>query len=173
MQKVFAQKGLSMENMDLNIEIVGKNKAFAIALSAEARKFFQNRVSDFFFSLPSNGEKGKISITFKAYDFFWIKLRYKNKKITCGIEMGDKLLYLCKSEISNSEDLHGIFKLLEMQLELRIPDKFLKSNHWLRGEKASYDNFENYHEGKCDFSLNDYISLYPAFNSNSRPDHTE
>ena len=134
--------------MDLNIEVVGKTRAFAIALSVEVRKFFQNRVSDFFFSLPSNEGKGKISITFKAYDFFWIKLRYKNKKLTCGIEMGDKLLYLCESKVSNTEELNGIFEILEMQLELRIPDKFLKSNHWLRWEKVSYDNFENYHEGK-------------------------
>ena len=168
---MFAQKGLSMENMDLNIEVVGKTRAFAIALSVEVRKFFQNRVSDFFFSLPSNEGKGKISITFKAYDFFWIKLRYKNKKLTCGIEMGDKLLYLCESEVSNIEELNGIFEILEMQLELRIPDKFLKSNHWLRWEKVSYDNFENYHEGKCDFSLEDYISLCPAFNF--RHDHIE
>ena len=92
--------------MDLNIEVVGKTRAFAIALSVEVRKFFQNRVSDFFFSLPSNEGKGKISITFKAYDFFWIKLRYKNKKLTCGIEMGDKLLYLCESEVSNTEELN-------------------------------------------------------------------
>lgn len=56
--------------MDLNIEVVGKTRAFAIALSVEVRKFFQNRVSDFFFSLPSNEGKGEISITFKAYDFF-------------------------------------------------------------------------------------------------------
>lgn len=67
---MFAQKGLSMENMDLNIEVVGKTRAFAIALSVEVRKFFQNRVSDFFFSLPSNEGEGKISIIFKAYDFF-------------------------------------------------------------------------------------------------------
>ena len=53
---MFAQKGLSMENMDLNIEVVGKTRAFAIALSVEVRKFFQNRVSDFFFSLPSGFE---------------------------------------------------------------------------------------------------------------------
>ena len=147
-----------------------ENQGFCHCIIGRGKKIFP-KPSVRFLSLPSNEGEGKISIIFKAYDFFWIKLRYENKKLTCGIEMGDKLLYLCESEVSNTEELNGIFEILEMQLELRIPDKFLKSNHWLRWEKVSYDNFENYHEGKCDFSLEDYISLCPAFNF--RHDHTE
>ncbi len=51
-----------MENMDLNIEVVGKTRAFAIALSVEVRKFFQNRVSDFFFLCHLMREKGKLAL---------------------------------------------------------------------------------------------------------------
>ena len=79
----------------------------ALEFNRQARELLGNRVTDFVISdVIDDPNHRAFSSTFKAYDFFMVRLNYDRGNFSCCICTGQ-------------------------EIELRIPDKFLKAKGWL------------------------------------------
>ncbi|CBW86066.1 Hypothetical CDS [Listeria ivanovii subsp. ivanovii PAM 55] len=71
------------------------------------------------------------NMQFKMYDYFFIALNYDRGSFGCAIINGDLVISLPNSQKwYDNADMNIFCKELQMQLELRIPDKFLEYNGW-------------------------------------------
>lgn len=107
-------------------------KLIAKDITKGLKDYFGNRVNDFcIFDLVNEPYKA-FSINFKAYNYFVILLNYEKGRIGCSIQYGEKSFI----PIENSQkwyeemDFNIFCRELKEQLELRIPDKFLKFYGW-------------------------------------------
>lgn len=72
------------------------------------------------------------NVRFSAYNYFIVLFYYDSGRIGCNIQYGENLFI----ELKNSQEWYekadfDIFcKELQEDLELRIPDKFLKAHGW-------------------------------------------
>lgn len=65
------------------------------------------------------------------YDYYNVILNYDRGRFGCHIMCGNKKIPLKNSrKWYDKADMNTFFKELQEQLELRIPDKFLKYNGW-------------------------------------------
>ena len=72
------------------------------------------------------------SIEFIAYDYFPIRLDYDKGRFGCCIMYGDTAIGLNNSQKWWDEaDFDIFFDELKEELELRIPDKYLKAHGWI------------------------------------------
>lgn len=75
----------------------------------------------------------KFKIQFMAYNYFSIVFQYENDIIGCSIECGTgqwvplTLGMHCYSD----ENMEFYFKEVMRNIELRIPDKYLRANGWI------------------------------------------
>ena len=70
-------------------------------------------------------------VTFEAYDFFYVYCEICLNSIFCYIKSGSSCITLVNSKEVEIKDFNDLLRNLEMQIELRIPDKFLISRGWL------------------------------------------
>ena len=72
------------------------------------------------------------SIKFKAYNYFAVRLNYGVGSFGCCICTGGIEFGLDNSQkYWDTADFDVFFKELKQEIELRIPDKFLKAKGWL------------------------------------------
>lgn len=107
-------------------------KLIAKDITKGLKDFFGNRVDDFcIYDLVNEPYKG-FSVNFKAYNYFMILFNYDKGRIGCSIQYGEKSFISLENSQKWYEEMDfNIFCTeLKEQLELRIPDKFLKFNGW-------------------------------------------
>lgn len=97
------------------------------------RACFKDRVKDFVIKDINEDVNHKaFSIEFCAYDYFPIIFHYDMGRIGCNICFGTRVIALENSQKWWDEaDFNIFFQELKDELELRIPDKFLKTHDWL------------------------------------------
>lgn len=106
----------------------------ALEVSKTIRKVLPGRVSTTeIYDVVDVPNRHEFKIKFVAYDYFVVIFQYELGIIGCAIECG-KNHYLslvdgqhCFSEVNLDE----YFEEVKKNLELRIPDKFLKAKGWL------------------------------------------
>jgi predicted dehydrogenase len=95
--------------------------------------FFGKKVSDFEVSDVIDNQSHKTFTTAcTAYDYFPVILTYEKGRFGCSIVFGKRTIGLNSSQKWWDEADFAVFlKEMQEELELRIPDKFLKSHGWL------------------------------------------
>lgn len=105
----------------------------AIQFNKMTREKLEGRVEGFCILDVFDDENNRaFSVEFVAYDYFQIKLNYDKGRFGCCIVYGEKTIELKNSQKWWDEaDFDVFFRELKEELELRIPDKFLKTRGWL------------------------------------------
>lgn len=95
---------------------------------------FGKRVNDFaILDVIDDPNHRTFSVEFEAYNYFIIRMNYERGSFGCCIITGKYGITLHNSqEWYDTADFNVFFRELQEQLELRIPDKFLKANGWLK-----------------------------------------
>lgn len=95
--------------------------------------FFGEKICDFVsFNIEEKPYK-TFSVRFKAYNYFIVLLNYDRGILGCNIQFGEYGIGLPNSQKwFDKADFQVFCEELQKQLELRIPDKFLKANGWLK-----------------------------------------
>ena len=96
-------------------------------------EYFGNRVTEFVIAGVINDPSHRaFSITFKAYNYFVIRLNYNKGRFGCCVDFGEYGISLDNSQKWwDTADFDVFFKELKQEIELRIPDKFLEAKGWL------------------------------------------
>ena len=115
---------------------------FTFADRMEVR-FPGNLTSGFsFWYIKEENEEGGPAFMFTTlmYDFFRIKVIYEKGLYSLCIDAFDKEIYLFKDVVLESEQDHENFlEELARELELRIPDKYIRARGWEEKEEDRKD----------------------------------
>ena len=105
----------------------------AMKFNRKAREKFGNRVTDFGIeNVIDDPNHRAFSITFKAYNYFVIRLNYSKGRFGCCIDFGEYGISLANSQKWwDTADFDVFLEELKQEIELRIPDKFLKAKGWM------------------------------------------
>lgn len=99
----------------------------------QLEKTFGDSVDDFgVFNIIEDPNHMHLNISFQAYNYFIILFTYDMGRFGCSIQFGQHTVGLPNSQKWFDEaDFSIFFKELKEELELRIPDKFLKARGWM------------------------------------------
>ena len=126
-----------IQEFDRNGEDIGKKlndtHQMAIRFSTIAREKMGDKVDNFcIFNVNDDVNHRAFSIDFEAYNYFVIRLNYDQGRFGCNIISGERMIALNNSQGWWDEADFGVFfKELQKELELRIPDKYLRAHGWL------------------------------------------
>lgn len=98
----------------------------------ELENRFKGKVEDFVISGSTDTPYTMTSIVFRMYNYFHVRFNYDRGRFGCSIINGEYGISIESSEKwFDKADFDKFFKDLKEQIELRIPDKFLKNNGWI------------------------------------------
>ena len=116
--------------MELN-----ETEKFAVETSRMIRTYFGNKMdSSGIYDIVEESNHRAFKIDFIAYDYFTIEFDYENDLCEFFIVLSKEVkLSLTKEPTVYSQitDWDSYLKGIKDELELRIPDKFLKAKGWL------------------------------------------
>ena len=125
------------QEFDRNGEDIGKKlndtHQMAIRFSTIAREKMGDKVDKFcIFNVNDDVNHREFSIDFEAYNYFAIRLNYDQGGFGCNIISGERMIALNNSQEWWDEANFDIFFMeLQKELELRIPDEYLRAHGWL------------------------------------------
>lgn len=115
--------------MELN-----KIQLMAVNISKVLKNILNDRISSSkIYDLIDESNHYSFKIGFTAYNYFYVVFQYNLDIIDCYIEVGNNLcvpLITAKNCYSDTVIEDYILKIKD-ELELRIPDKYLKAKGWL------------------------------------------
>ena len=126
-----------IQESDRNGEDIGKKlndtHQMAIRFSTIAREKMGDKVDNFcIFNVNDDVNHREFSIDFEAYNYFAIRLNYDQGGFGCNIISGERMIALNNSQEWWDEANFDIFFMeLQKELELRIPDEYLRAHGWL------------------------------------------
>jgi|GEM_PF-429685 len=126
-----------IQEFDRNGEDIGKKlndtHQMAIRFSTIAREKMGDKVDNFcIFNVNDDVNHREFSIDFEAYNYFAIRLNYDQGRFGCNIISGERMIALNNSQEWWDEANFDIFFMeLQKELELRIPDEYLRAHGWL------------------------------------------
>ena len=126
-----------IQEFDRNGENIGKKlndtHQMAIRFSTIAREKMGDKVDNFcIFNVNDDVNHRAFSIDFEAYNYFVIRLNYDQGRFGCNIISGERMIALNNSQEWWDEANFDIFFMeLQKELELRIPDEYLRAHGWL------------------------------------------
>ena len=126
-----------IQEFDRNGEDIGKKlndtHQMAIRFSTIAREKMGDKVDNFcIFNVYDDVNHRAFSIDFEAYNYFAIRLNYDQGRFGCNIISGERMIGLNNSQGWWDEANFDIFFMeLQKELELRIPDEYLRAHGWL------------------------------------------
>ena len=102
------------------------------------KKKFGDRVDDIsIFRLVDDQSHREFSISFVAYEYYTVGFNYERGSFGCFLDFGRTGVNLNSSQKWwDTADFDIFFDDLERELELRIPDKFLKARGWYKKPKG-------------------------------------
>ncbi len=106
----------------------------AIDVCNTIKDAFGNRIgTPKVFDVVDDKDHRQFKIGFVAYNFFSVVFQCESDIIGCYIESGrqDTISIVSGRHCLSDTDLNSFFADVMQQLELRIPDKFLKANGWI------------------------------------------
>ena len=126
-----------IQEFDRNGEDIGKKlndtHQMAIRFSTIAREKMGDKVDNFcIFNVNDDVNHREFSIDFEAYNYFVIRLNYDQGRFGCNIISGERMIGLNNSqEWWDKANFDIFFMELQKELELRIPDEYLRAHGWL------------------------------------------
>lgn len=117
---------------DIGMELSDTDK-LALSFNRMAREKLGERVKDFcIFNVNDDVNRREFRVEFTAYNYFPVRFNYDLGGMGCSISFNNRTIGLSNSqEWWDNADFDLFFKELQTELELRIPDKYLKANGWL------------------------------------------
>ena len=119
--------------MELN-----ETEKFAVETSRMIRTYFDHKMdSSSIYDVVEEANYHAFKINFKSYDYFTIEFDYENDMCEFFIVLTKEVkLSLTKEPAVYSQisDWDKYLKGVMDEIELRIPDKFLKAKGWLQSE---------------------------------------
>lgn len=96
-------------------------------------KYMDNRVRNFIVEdIYDDKNNRTFTVKYIAYNYFELKFNYDKGLINSYIRLGDRHINLnISQEWWEKTDLEQYIIELKNELELRIPDKYLKAKGWL------------------------------------------
>ncbi len=113
---------------------LNETETMAMEISKIIREKLKGKVfSTEIYNVIDDVNHRQFKIRFLAYDYFYVVFQYEKDIIGCAIEQGNNIyIPLLKGQhCYSSENLGNYFNMMADELELRIPDKFLKARGWL------------------------------------------
>ena len=108
---------------------------FAVETSRMIRTYFDHKVdSSGIYDVVEEDNHRAFKIDFRAYDYFTIEFDYENDLCEFFIVLTKEVKLSLTKELavySQITDWDSYLKGIKDELELRIPDKFLKAKGWL------------------------------------------
>jgi hypothetical protein len=104
----------------------------ALEFNKKMRAAFGDRVTDFSIEdVIDDPNHRQFGVRFFAYNYFVCLIGYGKGGFACSIQQGSYYLRLKNSqEWFDTANFDQFFRELKEELELRIPDKYLKANGW-------------------------------------------
>lgn len=100
-------------------------------VAKQLREYFGDRLSACNLCQLQEEPHLEFEVEFQLYDYFRVLFHYDNGEIGCEIKYGEKKIKLPNSQMRyETLDRNLFFKELEQEIELRIPDKYLKAQAW-------------------------------------------
>ena len=107
----------------------------ATEVSERIQRAFGDRASDMtIYDVVDVPNHHMFSIKFKAYDYYWVQFNYDNDLCGFSIDLGDEFGASLESKMRSymgTKDWDSYLKEIMAEIELRIPDEFLKAKGWL------------------------------------------
>lgn len=75
-----------------------------------------------------------LRLIFRAYDYYWVQFNYDNDLCGFSIDLGDEFGASLESKMRSymgTKDWDNYLKEIMAEIELRIPDEYLKEKGWL------------------------------------------
>lgn len=114
---------------------VNETEKFTVETSRMIQTYFGNKMdSSGIYDVVEEANHHEFKIDFKAYDYFTIKFHYENDMCEFFIVLTKEVKLSPTKEpsvYSQITDWDSYLKGIKDELELRIPDKFLKAKGWL------------------------------------------
>lgn len=111
-----------------------QNKGYDVIsrqLTLEIRKYFKDKVGTFALMNCTDTPYTEFRMEFQMYKYVNVVLIYDRGSIGCSIPSGTVMIPLDNSQQWYDKfDMQQFLRELEIQLELRIPDKFLEYYGW-------------------------------------------
>ena len=108
---------------------------FAVETSRMIRTYFEHKLDcSGIYDIVEESNHRAFKIDFKAYDYFTIEFDYENDLCEFFIVLTKEVKLSLTTETavySQITDWYKYLKGIKDELELRIPDKFLKAKGWL------------------------------------------
>lgn len=124
---------LYIKKEDFGMQLNDTTK-MALEISKKIQTIFKDKVtSTQIYDVNDDKNWRTFKIKFVAYNYFVVVFNYERDIIGCSIEQGNSS-YITLSESKDcysDNNLDVFFKNIIKDLELRIPDKFLKAHGWL------------------------------------------
>ena len=75
-----------------------------------------------------------LRLVFRAYDYYWVQFNYDNDLCGFSIVLNDEFGVSLENEMRSymgTKDWDSYLREIMSEIELRIPDEFLKAKGWL------------------------------------------
>ena len=75
-----------------------------------------------------------LRLVFRAYDYYWVQFNYDNDLCGFSIVLNDEFGVSLENEMRSymgTKDWDSYLKEIMAEIELRIPDEFLKTKGWM------------------------------------------
>ena len=109
-------------------------ETFAIKTSRMIRSYFGKRMDDSsIYDIVEKNNYRAFKIDFAAYNYFWIEFDYENDWCEFFIVLNEACKKsLCnRTKFSEITDWDAYLTVIMKEIELRIPEKYLKAKGWL------------------------------------------
>ncbi len=119
--------------MRLN-ELKSTAEAMADAMADDVEAKFGDRIGTIsIYNIVEDSNHKRFSLQFIAYGYFWINIDYEEGMIGCIINYGDNFPVILPNtqEWYSKMDIDKFLEELRREIELRIPDKYLKAHGYM------------------------------------------
>lgn len=109
-------------------------KEIRMEIGRKIKQFFGNRIGSLeFYDIVEEVGHWSFKIRFIAYNYFIILFNYELDIIGFSIEVGceNKICIIDEHICYSDVDLDSYLKRVKDEIELRIPDKFLRVHGWI------------------------------------------
>jgi hypothetical protein len=119
--------------MDIFMQL-NKMKKLALDFSDIVEIVFKDKIDDIMiYDIIDEPDHCMFKLNFAAYNYFWIEFDYENDWCEFFIVLNEacKQSLYSKTKFSEITDWNAYLAGIMKELELRIPEKFLKAKGWL------------------------------------------
>ncbi|BAW16989.1 hypothetical protein SITYG_10080 [Streptococcus intermedius] len=114
---------------------LNETEAMAVRTSRMIRNVFGDRIDNSgIYDVIDVPNHYILRLVFRAYDYYWVQFNYDNDLCGFSIVLNDEFGVSLENEMRSymgTKDWDSYLREIMAEIELRIPDEFLKAKGWL------------------------------------------